>query len=155
MSRLVVISAAVVLLSISIAHWSGYRAALRQVHAIRERPYLEAGLSIAASDRPCQVAATEIGAVGWTFPGRIVDLGGLVTPAALHRAPADLLRDSDAQWLVTQNIYLPWSLAEDGGFQRAFDRVRSVPLERGRTMDIYKRRTGSCRGGTPGSLEGG
>jgi hypothetical protein len=101
------------------------------------------------------VAATEIGAVGWTFAGRIIDLGGLVTPAALRGAPADLLRDTDAQWLVTQNIYLPRALAEDAGFQRTFDLVRSVPLERGRTMDVYKRRTGSCRRVAPGDVAGG
>lgn len=147
LSPVVFTGAAIVLLATTIAHWPGYRAALRQVNAIRERPYLEIGASIAASDRPCNVAATEIGAVGWAFPGRIIDLGGLVTPEAVRRPPGDVVRDTGAQWLVTQNIYLPHALAQDSSFRDAFALVRSVPLEPGRTMDVYKRVAGSCGGG--------
>jgi len=147
LSPVVFTGAAIVLLATTIAHWPGYRAALRQVYAIRERPYLEIASSIATSDRPCKVAATEIGAVGWAFPGRIIDLGGLVTPEAVRRPPADVLRDTGAQWLVTQNIYLPQALAQDSSFRHAFALVESVPLEPGRTMDVYKRIAGSCGGG--------
>jgi arabinofuranosyltransferase len=146
-SRSVFTGAAVALLATTIAHWPGYRAALMQVNAIRERPYLEIGSSIARSARPCNVAATEIGAVGWAFPGRIIDLGGLVTPDAVRRPPGDVLRDTDAQWLVTQNIYLPHALAQDASFHQSYSLVQSMPLEAGRTMDVYKRIAGSCGGG--------
>jgi hypothetical protein len=142
---IVIAAAAVILLAVAVRGWRPLRAGFAQVHAIREERYLEIGRAIAASDRPCNVAATEIGAIGYAFPGRIIDLGGLITPSAVGAPAARVLRDLDAQWLVTQNIYMPTGLDADPSFVSSFDLVRSIPLEPGRSTLVYKRRQGACR----------
>jgi hypothetical protein len=101
--------------------------------------------SIRRSRRPCDVAASEIGAIGYAFPGRIIDLGGLTTPAAVWTPAAQLLEVQHAQWLVMQNIHMPVGLAAVPSFAGSFDLVRSMPLESGRSLDVYKRRQGVCR----------
>jgi arabinofuranosyltransferase len=143
-ARLAFALASFALVAMAVRGWPRHRAAFAQVHAIREEPYLEAGRRIASSDRPCSVAATEIGALGYAFPGRIIDLGGLTTPSAVGRPAVQVIEELDAQWLVTQNIYMPAGLAAAAEFERAFERTESRPLEPGRTLDVYKRRAGSC-----------
>jgi hypothetical protein len=115
-----------------------------QVQTIREHPYFAAGRQIALSDRPCNVAATEIGALGYAFPGRIIDLAGLTTPSAVWLPAAQLLEVERAQWLVTQNIYIPAGLTVAPSFAAAFDLVQSTPLVSGRSLEVYKRRVGMC-----------
>jgi hypothetical protein len=144
-ARIAFAAAALTMVALMVRGWPVHRAAFAQVQAIREQPYLDAGRWIAASDRPCDVAATEIGAIGFAFPGRIIDLAGLVTPSAVRRPAAAVIEEHRAQWLVTQNIYMPDGVLEAPSFTAAFDRVSSVPLEAGRSLDLYKRREGLCR----------
>jgi len=135
----------VLLVAAAVRGWPGHRAAFAHVQAIRERPYLEVGSRLARSDRPCNLAAPEIGALGFAFPGRIIDLGGLVTPAAVNRPALAVLEEQDAQWLVARNTDMPPGLAGDAGFTRRFAPVDSIPLDAGRTLDVYERRDGGCR----------
>jgi arabinofuranosyltransferase len=143
-ARAVVVAGSLALIAVAVSRWPAHRARFAQVHALREEPYLDVAREIASSDRPCNVAATEIGAIGYAFPGRIIDLGGLTTPAALRLPAVRLLDDLDAQWLVTQNIYMPQGLAAASSFTNAFALVRSMPLEPGRLLLVYERRRGAC-----------
>jgi hypothetical protein len=133
-----------VLTAAPVAHWPRHRAALRHVRAIREQTYMTIAGRIAASAHPCDVAAGEIGALGFAFPGRIIDLGGLVTPEAVRLSPAALLRQTNAQWLVIQNIYLPASVPQDRWFAASFHLVSSIWIEPGRTTNVYERIESAC-----------
>jgi hypothetical protein len=143
----VALGAALTLLPIR--HWAQHRAALQHVREIRELRYMTIAREIARSPRPCAIAAGEIGALGFSFPGRIIDLVGLVTPSAVRMPPMDLLEQERAQWLVQQNIYMPASLTANPAFIRTFRRVSSTGLEPGRTVDVYERVSDACAAAPP------
>jgi arabinofuranosyltransferase len=135
---------AVALTAMGCRHWERQRAALTHVREIREWRYMAIADDISRSARPCNVAAPEIGAIGFRFPGRIIDLGGLVTPGAVRRTPQAMLRDEGAQWLVIHNIFTPASLLADPWFKTSFREVSSTWLEPGRTVNVYQRVEGVC-----------
>jgi hypothetical protein len=53
----------------------------------RTRSYLRVGAALARQCPSSVVAAPEIGALGWTFPGKILDGGGLASPEVLRFHP--------------------------------------------------------------------
>jgi hypothetical protein len=126
-------------------HWTEFRAALRHVRSIREDQYVATARDIERSSHPCNIAALEIGALGFASSSRIIDLGGLVTPAAVHMAPDDLLRRTNAQWLVVHNIWMPEALDRSPWFATSFRLMRRTALEPGRTLDVYERTGGMCQ----------
>lgn len=73
-----------------------------------DRDFLVAGYRESAAAIPrragVQVAALEIGAVGWqVWPLPVIDLLGLVTPEAVGRDPLALLRDRRPDYLVVRS----------------------------------------------------
>ena len=92
-----------------------------------------------------QVAAPEIGAVGWrVWPATIVDLEGLVTPDAVGVAPADVLKQRRPDYLIvrTDNAAgLLDTLAADTWFAETYDVVtnRRDPYAE-REFRTYKRK---------------
>jgi hypothetical protein len=129
---------------VSLAHLPQHRRTLEHARAIREQTYVRVARRIAASARPCDVAGSEIGALGEAFDGRIIDLAGLVTPGAVGASHAQALQRERAQWLVEQNIYVPDDLRRDAWFLATFRKVDTIDLEPGRTTDVYERRGGDC-----------
>ena len=105
---------------------------------------LKIGRIIAESSAPCRLAATEIGALGYAFPGRVIDPAGLVTPIALSIEPEEVLQQERAAWLVTQNIFLSPRIRDSAWFRREFALVESYPIAPGRSMDAFTRRSASC-----------
>jgi hypothetical protein len=55
--------------------------------AARARQYLRIGNDLAQLMPTAVLMSSEIGALGWTFPGRIVDAAGLVSPECLKYHP--------------------------------------------------------------------
>ena len=110
----------------------------------RERTYLRIGRELADTPTPCRLAATEIGALGFTFRGRVIDLVGLVTPMALSIEPDELLHYEEAAWLVTQNILVSPRVLESEWFQREFVLVDSYTIAPGRWIQTFRKRGARC-----------
>lgn len=110
--------------------------------ATREDMYRAVAVTLAQSDGHCAIAATEIGVLGYYYPGAIVDLVGLVTPEAIGRSRSDTLKDSAACWLVTYDDHLfkldqnamtlPW-------FQREFTLIDRIEVGPTRAFMVYQR----------------
>lgn len=129
---------------VCLAHLPQHRRTLEHARAIREDTYIRVARRIAGSDRPCDVAASEIGAIGEGFDGRIIDLAGLVTPTAVGASHAEVMQREHAHWLVEQNIYMPDDLRHDLWFVTSFRKIDTIDLEPGRTTDVYERTGDSC-----------
>jgi hypothetical protein len=64
--------------------------------------------------RDCSGAATEIGALGYCYPGRILDLVGLVSPE-VTKQPLEAAAHT-ACWLVSCDTHLPPELMTGSPF---------------------------------------
>ncbi len=124
------------------------------IHVVAFRPYDPSGredvfarAAAALALRPEEtVAAPEIGALGWATRARVLDTTGLVSPAALawrgrHESgfgliPPRLLRETDANALVTLDIFLAPSLGADPG---ALDRWSEVTVSGARSVRVFRR----------------
>jgi hypothetical protein len=110
--------------------------------------YLEIGSRLGRIAPNCTVAATEIGAVGYAYPGRILDLVGLVSPEVIGRDVTTVLVKSGARWLVTFDSHFDRAAANSPEFKKVFvlRAVRAItPL---RALEVYERATGAACGGT-------
>ena len=92
-----------------------------------------------------KVAAPEIGAVGWrVWPATVLDLEGLVTPAAVGRAADDYIRETKPQYVIlrTDNARDFLERAQLGGWffrEYALTAVRRDPHV-DREFRAYRRR---------------
>jgi hypothetical protein len=112
----------------------------------REQLYASVAADLARLDPACTVAATEIGAIGYYYPGRILDLVGLVSPEAIGRSVPEVLDRGGARWLVTYDTHLDRRVVGTAAFTEMFERRRVVPVGPNRSLEIYERRAGwSCR----------
>jgi len=109
--------------------------------AIRERLYAEIAtdLAHAAGGAPCVLAATEIGALGYHYPGPVLDLVGLVSPEAVGRDPGDVLRESLARWLVTYDDLFDRRIVGRAWFTASFRLVRRIEVTPSRALEVYER----------------
>jgi hypothetical protein len=112
----------------------------------REQLYASVAGELAAIDGRCTVAATEIGTIGYFYPGRVLDLVGLVSPEVVGRPLDAVLTESDARWLVTYDTHFDRAVAASAPFAAAFERRSTRPVGPGRTLEIYERRGGAACG---------
>jgi hypothetical protein len=112
----------------------------------RETLYASVATELAAIDPDCVVAATEIGTIGYHYPGRVLDLVGLVSPEVLGRPADAVLAESHARWVVTYDTHLDRSIAASERFSSVFERRASRRVGEGRNLEIYERRNSlACR----------
>ena len=107
----------------------------------RETVYASVATELAAIDPHCTVAATEIGTIGYYYPGRVLDLVGLVSPEVLGRPLDSVLAQSDARWVVSYDTHFDRRVATSDAFARLFERRRSLPVGDARRLEVYERRT--------------
>ena len=112
----------------------------------RERLYETVATALVneAGGAPCVLAATEIGALGFYYPGPILDLVGLVSPEAIGRDPGAVLRDSRARWLVTYDTHFDRRIVAEPWFAASFRLVRRVPVGPARALEVYARTPSPC-----------
>jgi len=123
---------------------SVFRADLERRVFGRERLYEAIATRLAQVNPACPIAAIEIGALGYSYPGPILDLAGLVSPSAVGRAEATL-RSSPACWLVSYDDQLRALLPElvyRSWFRREFSLVEEHAVGPTQKLLVY-RRTGS------------
>ena len=106
----------------------------------RETLYASVASELAAIDPHCTVAATEIGTIGYYYPGRVLDLVGLVSPEVLGRPLEAVLAQSDARWLVSYDTHFDRGVATSDGFANHFERRSSIPVGAARSLEVYERR---------------
>ena len=139
-------AAVVACVAIGLVAAKGSLADMDHLRLVREDLYRQIGETLAASGDRCPVAALEIGTLGYYYPGPIVDLVGLVTPEAIDRPRGEVLRASEACWLVSydNNLFLlDQELFSADWFRRDFVLVDRTVVSPMRSMLVYQRRSGS------------
>ena len=119
------------------------RAELDSQRAGREALYASIAATLAAEDAGCTVAATEIGALGYHYPGRILDLVGLVSPEAIRRPAETVLAERRPRWVVTYDTHFDQHLAASGAFRDVYLTRALVPVGPARQLAVYERRDGA------------
>ena len=114
----------------------------------REDLYASVATELAREDPRCTVAATEIGSIGYHYPGRILDLVGLVSPEVLGRPVDAVLAESRARWLVTYDTHFDRAVANGQHFSAIFERRSTFPVSVSRTLEVYERRDRARCGGS-------
>ena len=122
-----------------------FRSAFRDADpaAIRVAAYSEAGRWLRSIDGRSPVAAPEIGALGYAYGGPILDVCGLVSPAALPFLPVpadergapqigaispDLVLALRPVWIVTIDIFAAWGLYRKPWFPGMYEEIRTFRL---------------------------
>ncbi|MBI2940546.1 MAG: hypothetical protein HYY04_08930, partial [Chloroflexi bacterium] len=72
------------------------------------------------------VAAWEIGALGYAYPGPILDLHGLVSPAVVGRRLDEVLQTDRPPWLVSFHTSIPPEVARSPWFQEHYRPVMTL-----------------------------
>lgn len=116
--------------------------AVRWSQSTREVPYKRIAAELSAITRDCPIAALEIGALGYHYPGPIVDLAGIVTPQAVGKKRGDVLLASDACWLVSYDenlVALDPTFFDNPGFREQFALRERLPISERRSLVVYER----------------
>jgi hypothetical protein len=115
----------------------------RSAEVVRIRAYEEAARWLNGRPTRPRVAAPEIGAFGYSYRGRILDVCGLVSPEAMRYLPvplaqrhnatvgaisAELVRDLRPEVIVTLRAFAERSLFADPGFRASYAEIHRVPL---------------------------
>jgi hypothetical protein len=106
----------------------------------REELYTSIAIELTAINARCTVAATEIGTIGYHYPGRILDLAGLVSPEVIGRRVEAVLAESRARWLITYDTHFDRAVAGSDVFRQLFERRNTVQVGDARTLEVYERR---------------
>jgi hypothetical protein len=133
-------AAAVFLSAALLSRMTPLKAYLQSAAEGREKLYASVAAELAGVDARCTVAATEIGAIGYYYPGRVLDLVGLVSPEVLGRPVNDVLASSHARWLVTYDTHFDRRVVHSDAFSKLFERRSSVRVSDSRTLEVYERR---------------
>lgn len=120
----------------------------------REDAYREAADALASYLRPhAVVALQEIGTFGYFSGAPILDVGGLVSPAARRfyplpkrdAIPAGLIREQRPEWVVSFDVFVRGPLENAPWFRREYHLVEQIPASyipwRTKAVLIYRRRT--------------
>lgn len=90
----------------------------------REREYLYRDVAANILTRQdCTLAATEIGALGYFYSGRILDLVGLVSPEVTRQPLGDVFAAQTPCWVVSYDTHLPPDLVRSAVFTDSYSVV--------------------------------
>jgi hypothetical protein len=118
-------------------------AAVVATHAAREDYYRAVATSLDTLTDGEALAATEVGALGWYYDGPVVDLVGLVTPAAIGRPYAETMRTFRPRWLVTyDDLFDDPDVLEEAWFRREWAPEAVYPISAERTLYVFVRTAG-------------
>jgi hypothetical protein len=119
------------------------RAAVVATHAAREDYYRAVATNLDAMTHGEALAATEVGALGWYYDGPVVDLVGLVTPAAIGRPYAETMRTFRPRWLVTyDDLFDDPDVLGEAWFRREWAPEAVYPISAERTLYVFVRTAG-------------
>lgn len=137
---------ATALMAVLLSRMPALKAYLDSTASGRETLYASVATELAAIDPHCTIAATEIGTLGYYYPGRVLDLVGLVSPEVIGRPVDVVLAERHPRWVVSYDTHFDRSLAASDGFANTYARRSSMPVGPARSLDVYERRdAGVCR----------
>ncbi len=123
---------------------AGDRDAARAQRREREDLYREVALSIPRNPPPLPLlAASEIGVLGYYYPGPILDLVGLVSPQAVGRTDRDKIAAARPAWIVSYDSHLDPALLGSPELARDYELVRSEIISPRRRLLVLRRRSPS------------
>lgn len=134
-------SVALLVLCLSLGVWKvgRARATLDTIVGGRETLYAELANRLAeVGVRNDEVAAPEIGAFGYVYPGPLLDLHGLITPAAVGRSFGQTLEARTPPWLVSYETILPESLRESAWFTAHYRPLMTLHNWESRPLTLYR-----------------
>ncbi|TAK35733.1 MAG: hypothetical protein EPO21_05175 [Chloroflexota bacterium] len=144
-----------VVIAVALVFLVGYLAVLRFQHSElgrlvggREEVYgklAERLVSMGVRDEP--VAAYEIGAFAYYYPGPILDLWGLVSPEVVGKDSAVTLETYRPAWIMTYEDLLPPEVRGANWFQREYKSVYALGTWEGRRTTLYRRYALPASGG--------
>lgn len=117
----------------------GLRATLDEWFAGREHLYRQVAATM-LTDTGCTLAATEIGTLGYAYPGRILDLVGLVSPHVTRQPIERILASEPPCWIVTYDDLLAPSVRESETLRRGFEIAFRQRVGPERELLVFKRR---------------
>lgn len=85
------------------------------------------------------VAAYDIGAFGFHYPGPILDLWGLVSPRVTFRDSGDAVRDIRPPWIMSYEEMVPADVVRSTWFQREYKEFHVEGNWEGRRAVLYRR----------------
>jgi hypothetical protein len=107
----------------------------------REDLYRDAALSLPRGAAPLPLlAASEIGVLGYYYPGPILDLVGLVSPQAVGHSDRDKIAAARPAWIVSYDSHLDPALLRSPELAREYELVRSVTISPRRRLLVLRRR---------------
>ncbi len=116
-----------------------HRAQLDRWMQGRERLYERVARERLA-DPACTLAATEVGAFGYFFEGRILDLVGLVSPEVIGRPVVEVLSNQRPCWVATYSDHIDPAVLVDRDFRAQYDLAFTQSLGPARTFLLFSRR---------------
>lgn len=138
---------AAIALPVLVAFVAGYLAVLNYQHSEltrvvggREEVYkklAERMAEMGVQDEP--VAAFEIGAFGYTYPGPVLDLSGLVTPEAVLADRYEVLDRARPPWIMSYVDMLPAKVLDSPWFKHEYKLVYAVGTWEGRRATLFRR----------------
>jgi hypothetical protein len=113
------------------------RATLDSWFTGREYLYREVATTVLMR-QDCTLAATEIGALGYFYRGRVLDLVGLVSPEVTRQSLKAIFAAQQPCWVVSYDTHLPpqWTSGEISAPYRVVFRRRVAP---GRELLVFAR----------------
>ncbi len=134
-------------LSVVVILLIGYGSVLRYQHSELER--LVGGremVYLALANRMAEigvqdelVAAYEIGAFGYRYPGPILDLWGLVSPQVVGFQSYQSLNEARPPWIMSYADMLPQEVTSSAWFQREYRPVYALGNWEGRRATLFRR----------------
>jgi hypothetical protein len=136
---------ATALMAVLLSRMPALKRGLDSTASGRETLYASVATELAAIDPHCTIAATEIGTIGYYYPGRVLDLVGLVSPEVLGRPVDAVLAESQPRWVVSYDTHFDRRVAASDRFASTYTRRASMPVGGARNLEVYERRNaGAC-----------
>lgn len=90
----------------------------------------------------CTLAATEIGTLGYFYPGPVLDLVGLVSPGAVGRPVLETIAAERPCWVATYDDHIDPTVLRSTEFRERHELVFSRRLGPTREFLLFRRRDG-------------
>jgi hypothetical protein len=110
----------------------------------REDLYRRVALSLPRSPSPLPLlAASEIGVLGYYYPGSILDLVGLVSPQVVGHNDRDKIAAARPAWIVSYDSHLDPAFLRSSELARDYELVRTEIISPRRSLLVLRRRSPS------------
>ena len=118
----------------------GMKDGLARVLGGREELYSKMATHILQRAGDGEVIATrEIGALGASYPGPILDMHGLVTPWVVGSTQGEIITTGRPHWIVNYDTLMPIELIENEWFETEYRPVYIIQNWESRNMIAYRR----------------